>query len=91
MSWATLLHYGVSVLDVLRKKLNFMQVSPNTKYPLVEELPDLQDQEIKPNNWKLFYLSLIYSFQRVYNSSIITPGALLLLSHMRAHIEPFIL
>lgn len=57
MSWATVLHYSVSVFDALRQKLNFMQVGPNTEYSLVEELPDLQDQEAKTNNWKLFYLS----------------------------------
>lgn len=89
-SWTTLFHYGVSVFDVLRQKINSMEVSPNGKYPLVEELPDLQDKEVKTNSWKLFYLSLICSFQRVYNSSIITPGALHLLSHTHAQIEPFI-
>lgn len=76
---------------MLRQKINSTEVSPNGKYSLVEELPDLQDKEVKTNSWKLFYLSLICSFQRVYNSSIITPGALHLLSHTRAHIEPSIL
>lgn len=86
---AAVLLYNVSVFNVLSQKLNFMQVS-HTKHPLLKELPDLQDQEVKTNSWKLFYLSLIYSFQRVYNSSVITPGALLLLSHTHAHTEPFI-
>lgn len=35
MFWVTvLLHYNVSVVNVLRQKLNFMQVSPNTKEEL---------------------------------------------------------
>lgn len=81
--WPPCLSNSVSVFSTLGQKLNFIYVSPNTKYLLVVELPDLEDQLET-------VLSLIYSFQRVDNSFPITHGALFLLSHAHAHRETFL-